>query len=95
MSASAQIATSTGSAVTLNPLGAGKELRNAVPKSGGTVVLRNSDATNAVAVGPVGVTAGTGYRLLPGAVLAFTNAERIDLFGIAVAGTPVVDVLVF
>jgi hypothetical protein len=94
MSASAQITTGTGAAVTLNPLGAGKELRNATPKSGGTLVLRNADATNSVAIGPVGVTAGTGYRMLPLQVLVFTNIERIDLFAIAVAGTPVVDVLI-
>jgi len=94
MSVSAQIATNTSTAVTLNPLGVNKELRNAIPKSGGTLILRNSDATNAVSIGAAGVTAGTGYRLLALQTLVITHVERIDLYAIAVAGTPVVDVLV-
>lgn len=93
MSTSKQLTTATGAAAAVNPLGAGVDLRNQVPTRGGTLVLRNNDATNQIAIGASGVTAGTGYRLLPGAVLVIPEITRIDLYAIAVAGTPVLDIL--
>lgn len=59
----------------------------------GVLILRNNDATNDAIIGPTGVSAGTGYRLKPGQVLTIPDVQRIDLFAIASAGSPVLDIL--
>ena len=66
----------------------------AKPRTGATLVLRNNDATNDVVLGGSTVAAGTGYRLKPGAVLTLPGSMRADLYAIAGAGTPVLDILV-
>jgi len=64
------------------------------PRTGATMVLRNNDATNDVVLGGSTVAAGTGYRLKPGQILTLPGTMRPDLYAIAGAGTPVLDILV-
>lgn len=63
-------------------------------RTGATIVLRNNDATNDVVLGGSTVAAGTGYRLKPGQSLTLPGSMRPDLYAIAGAGTPVLDILV-
>lgn len=64
------------------------------PAKGSTLVLRNNDATNDVVLGGSTVASGTGYRLKAGQVLVIPAGVRPDLYAIAGAGTPVLDILV-
>jgi hypothetical protein len=62
---------------------------------GANALVRNTDATDSVFVGGSGVTAATGYELLPGAGVTVTLGNRADdLYGITASGTARVDVLV-
>jgi len=82
---SAQV--SCGAAATaLNPADTGP--------SGVRLILRNTHATDAVALGNSGVTAGNGYRLPAGIAQVVELSSGEVLFGIQGAAAPVVvDVL--
>lgn len=50
--------------------------------SGSTLILRNSHATDAVAIGATGVAAGTGYQLAAGGTLTISLPPGERLYGI-------------
>lgn len=63
-------------------------------RSGEQLRLLNSDATNAVFIGPAGVTTATGYKLLAGATIGAIELDAGEtLYGVVAAGTVVVHVL--
>lgn len=53
------------------------------------ILIENLDATITIYVGPAGVTAATGKRILAGRVLPLTT--RAAIFAVAASGTPSVD----
>jgi hypothetical protein len=53
-------------------------------------VVRNSDATNSVSLGPSGVTAGTGYGLAAGAVVTIDVSSGEQVYAIRDGGANVV-----
>ena len=53
------------------------------------IAVMNMDATNAVYVGPSGVTSDNGYPILAGTEKAFALAANLNLFAIAGAGNTV------
>lgn len=62
--------------------------------SGASVIVRNTDATNGVALGNGAVAAGTGYRLLAGASVTVALRAGEQLYAIRTgAADVVVDVL--
>ena len=53
------------------------------------IAVYNTDSTNAVYVGPSGVTSDTGYPIAAGTEKAFALAANLDLYAIAGAGNTV------
>lgn len=53
------------------------------------IAVSNTDSTNAIYVGPSGLTEDNGYPIAAGTEKAFSVAANLDLYAIAAAGTTV------
>lgn len=84
---SRQVSVTTGAAIALDD-GVALSIRSLY-----SLVVTNTDATNPVWLGPLGVTSGTGHKLPAGASMSIDLQWQDRLYAIATGGTVVVTAL--